>query len=260
MTLSATSPTSTGSRPATPSSTPRRCRTAPACYILPHAAQAACQVIPASGGFDPAEIFELFARYRGVTHVRRADHGEAPGRASRARRAPTIPGSRPSSTAAGRCTSPIWTARMPCSAIASPRSTARARARCASPRSTSARMPMPRIRAIASASPRSARRRLVVEVMVADEDDRPLPPGEIGEVLVARRQRDARLLAQPRGHRRDPSRRLAAHRRRRLARRGRLPDPPRSLQGPDHLGRRQHLSARGRGGAAAPPRGRRGRR
>ena len=37
------------------------------CYVLPHAAQAACQVVPASGGFDPAEIFELCAVHRGVT-------------------------------------------------------------------------------------------------------------------------------------------------------------------------------------------------
>jgi long-chain acyl-CoA synthetase len=36
-------------------------------YILPHIAQAACNVIPESGGFDPAEIFELLQAYRGVT-------------------------------------------------------------------------------------------------------------------------------------------------------------------------------------------------
>ena len=37
------------------------------CYVLPHAAQAACQVIPASGGFDPAEIFDLFQAHPGTT-------------------------------------------------------------------------------------------------------------------------------------------------------------------------------------------------
>ncbi|MGH6886297.1 MAG: AMP-binding protein, partial [Geminicoccales bacterium] len=37
------------------------------CYVLPHAAQAACQVIPASGGFEETEIFELFRGHRGVT-------------------------------------------------------------------------------------------------------------------------------------------------------------------------------------------------
>ena len=37
------------------------------CYILPHAAVGACQVIPESGSFDPEEMAELFRVYRGVT-------------------------------------------------------------------------------------------------------------------------------------------------------------------------------------------------
>ncbi len=36
-------------------------------YILPHAAVGACQIIPESGGFDPAEMAELFRAYKGVT-------------------------------------------------------------------------------------------------------------------------------------------------------------------------------------------------
>ncbi len=36
-------------------------------YILPHIAKGACQVIPESGGFDPAEIFALLRAHRGVT-------------------------------------------------------------------------------------------------------------------------------------------------------------------------------------------------
>ncbi|MFA6314474.1 MAG: AMP-binding protein [Sterolibacterium sp.] len=36
-------------------------------YILPHVAQAACNVIPESGGFDPTEIFGLLRAHRGVT-------------------------------------------------------------------------------------------------------------------------------------------------------------------------------------------------
>ncbi len=37
-------------------------------YILPHAAQGACQIVPASGGFDEAEIFDLLAApCRGIT-------------------------------------------------------------------------------------------------------------------------------------------------------------------------------------------------
>jgi len=36
-------------------------------YILPHVAQAACNVIPESGGFDPLEIFALLRVHQGVT-------------------------------------------------------------------------------------------------------------------------------------------------------------------------------------------------
>lgn len=37
------------------------------CYILPHAAAGACQVIPESGGFDPAEMAALVEVHQGVT-------------------------------------------------------------------------------------------------------------------------------------------------------------------------------------------------
>ncbi|MEZ5932319.1 MAG: AMP-binding protein [Alphaproteobacteria bacterium] len=37
------------------------------CYILPHAAAGACQIIPESGGFDPAEMAELFRTHQGIT-------------------------------------------------------------------------------------------------------------------------------------------------------------------------------------------------
>ncbi len=37
------------------------------CYILPHAAAGACQIIPESGGFDPAEMAELFKVHQGIT-------------------------------------------------------------------------------------------------------------------------------------------------------------------------------------------------
>jgi long-chain acyl-CoA synthetase len=36
-------------------------------YILPHVAQGAAQIVPESGGFDPAEVFELLAAHRGVS-------------------------------------------------------------------------------------------------------------------------------------------------------------------------------------------------
>ena len=154
------------------------------CYILPHAAQAACQVVPASGGFDPAEIFALLARRRGrhaCSRRRRWSGGSPP---TRPPAAPTTRASRPSSMAAGRCTRPTSSGRTRSSAIAWRRSTARARARCASPRSTRRATPRSPTRATAPGSPRSAAPQLVVEVIVADGEDRPLPPGAPGEVLV----------------------------------------------------------------------------
>ena len=36
-------------------------------YILPHVIKAACNVVPESGGFDEAEIFDLLRAHRGVT-------------------------------------------------------------------------------------------------------------------------------------------------------------------------------------------------
>ena len=67
---------------------------------------------------------------------------------------------------------------------------------------------------------------------------------------LPRRCRHAGLLAQSGGDRRDHARRLAAHRRRRRVRPRGVPDPEGSLQGRDHLGRLEHLSARSGGGAA----------
>ncbi len=37
------------------------------CYGLPHVARAACQVVPDSGGFDPAEVIDLLQTWRGAT-------------------------------------------------------------------------------------------------------------------------------------------------------------------------------------------------
>ena len=94
-----------------------------------------------------------------------------------------------------------------------------------------------------------------VEVAVFDADDAPLPPGGTGEIVTRRDCVMAGYWQQPRGERARPARRLAAHRRRRQPRRRGFPHPQGPLQGHDHLGRQQHLSARDRGGAAAPPRG-----
>ncbi len=60
-------------------------------YIFPHVARGARQVVPASGGFDPAEIFRRSPRSVGnVSPVRRADDGQAAGRAHRGARVPTM--------------------------------------------------------------------------------------------------------------------------------------------------------------------------
>ena len=68
------------------------------------------------------------------------------------------------------------------------------------------------------------------------------------------------LQGRPRQDDRQPARRLLHRRGHGRARRRRLPLPAGPQDRHDHLGRRQHLPGRGRGGAALPPRGgRRGR-
>ena len=79
-----------------------------------------------------------------------------------------------------------------------------------------------------------------------------------GRAARPRAERLRRLLAQPRGDRGGVPRRLAAHRRRRRARRGGQLLAPRADQGARRLGRRERLPGRGRGGAARPPGGGRG--
>ena len=89
---------------------------------------------------------------------------------------------------------------------------------------------------------RAARRRQFGEVWTRSAQN---SPGYSGRPEATARAADAR--------------RLAAHRRRRPPRRGRLPVPHRPGQGPDHHRRRERVPGRGRGGAAQPP-GRRRRR
>ena len=92
-----------------------------------------------------------------------------------------------------------------------------------------------------------------VEVRVADAR-RPRSAGRRDRRGAGPRRRgDGGLLAQSGGDRAAAARRLAADRRHGRARRRWLPDAEGPLQGPDHQRRLQHLPARGRGGAAAPP-------
>jgi long-chain acyl-CoA synthetase len=153
------------------------------CYVLPHAAQGACQVIPASGGFDPAEIFELFRTHRGVTIFAaptmikrlaehpaavRSDHpglktfvyGGGPMYLADLDRAHEVFGYRLAQIY-GQGESPMCITAL----------NKRAHADAAHPRHRER---------LASAGTAQ----LAVEVRIADEDDRPLPAGEVGEVLA----------------------------------------------------------------------------
>jgi len=95
-------------------------------------------------------------------------------------------------------------------------------------------------------------------IAILGPDDAPLPAGETGEICVKAPTVMQGYWQNPHGQRRDAARRLAAHRRSWPYGCRRLPLSDRPQQGCDHLGRHQHLPARGRGGAAAPPGGVRG--
>ena len=153
------------------------------CYILPHAAQAACQVVPASGGFDPAEIFELCAVHRGVTlfgaptMVRRLAADPAAARSEHPGLKTIVYGGGPmyladldqAQVAFGHRLAQIYgQGESPMCITALDK---RAHADTAHPRHRE------RLASVGSAQ-------LAVEVRVADEDDRPLPAGAVGEVLV----------------------------------------------------------------------------
>jgi long-chain acyl-CoA synthetase len=152
-------------------------------YVLPHAAKAACQVIPTSGGFEPAEIFQLLRFWRGVTlfaaptMVRRlaahpvAESSDHPGLKT------IVYGGGPMYQADLRLALQVFGNRlaqiygqgespMCISVLGKP-----AHADVGHPR-----------HALRLASAGTAQ--FGVEVRVASPDDRPLPPGEIGEVLV----------------------------------------------------------------------------
>ena len=96
-------------------------------YIMPHVMRRGVNVVPESGGFEPEEIFELFA------HWPRMSMFAAPTMVKRLVASPAdcdpIERSAPSSRAARRCTSRTPARRSTASARGSRRSTARARAR-----------------------------------------------------------------------------------------------------------------------------------
>jgi long-chain acyl-CoA synthetase len=152
-------------------------------YILPHAAQAACQIVPTSGGFDPAEVFELLKYWRGVTlfgaptMVKRMT--EHPGA-----RATDHPGLKTIVYGGG----PMYLADLERAQEVFGYRLAQIYGQGESPMCITA---LNKARHADVAHPRYRERlnsagtpQLVVEVMIGDADDRPLPPGEPGEVLV----------------------------------------------------------------------------
>jgi len=153
------------------------------CYILPHAARAACQVVPASGAFDPAEIFALCRAHRGVTlfaaptMVKRLAEHPAAGQSDH-------PGLKTIVYGGG----PMYRADLDRAHAVFGHRLAQIYGQGESPMCITA---LDKARHADLAHPRYPERlasvgtaQLAVEMMVADADGRSVPAGEPGEVLV----------------------------------------------------------------------------
>ena len=222
-------------------------------YAVPHLMAGARHVVPASGGVDPAELFALGAQvgplstFAAPTIVKRlVDHAEHAGlnpeAVARAFKTIVYGGA------------PMYVADIQRALrVMGPRfvqiygqgetpmvGTALSREHLAD---TAHPRHLERIASVGVAqSP--------VRLRIADEAGCELPAGTVGEVLVKRRQRDGRLLAQPGGDGQRHPRRLALHGRRGQPRRRRLSHAEGPQQGPHHQRRLEHLPARGGRGAA----------
>jgi len=152
-------------------------------YGLPHVSTAAHQVVPESGQFDPAEIFALAARHRGAamfaapTMVKRlVDHVRAAH--------PPLDGLKSVVYGGG----PMYLADIRDALAAMGQRFVQIYGQGESPMTITA---LARRHFSDATHPRHAQRLASVgvahtgmEVCVADAEDRPLPPGEAGEVLV----------------------------------------------------------------------------
>ena len=93
---------------------------------------------------------------------------------------------------------------------------------------------------------------LGVHVRVVDDDENDVEPGAVGEIVVRQQIDNGRILENARRNRENDRRWLAAHRRYGTLRRERLHLHRRPEEGPDHHGRGECLSERGRRGALPP--------
>jgi long-chain acyl-CoA synthetase len=150
-------------------------------YMLPHVAQGGINVTPESGGFEPAEIFGLLRTYRGVTMF------AAPTMVKRLVEHPdtaAVPGLKTIVYGGG----PMYVADCKVALARFGNALVQIYGQGESPMTITC---LPRAMHADTAHPRHEERLASVgpaftgvEVRVADADDNPLPPGEIGEVLV----------------------------------------------------------------------------
>ena len=152
-------------------------------YVLPHVAAAAKQVIPASGGCEPDEIFQLIEAHPGAsffaapTIVRRLVDSPAAARADTRNLKTIVYGGGPMYVEDSKRAMAVLGNKL-----------AQIYGQGESPMTITA---LSKARHADTAHPRYERRlasvgtpHAVVEVAVADGEDKPLPAGEVGEVLV----------------------------------------------------------------------------
>jgi len=152
-------------------------------YILPHVIKSACNVVPESGGFDEAEVFELLRAHRGVTMfaaptmVKRLVDFAARARPDSANLKTIVYGGGPMYVEDCKAALRAFGCKL-----------AQIYGQGESPMTITA---MDKALHADAAHPRYEERLASVgrpfagiEVRVADADDNPLPAGEIGEVLV----------------------------------------------------------------------------